>query len=200
MRFMLALFKRRYPGKIKRSPEELLRPVKCYDNVIQEVQSDTWAHTFETQTMLPSKDCLYLRESNVAFQLKIWMQATKSHMVVDNPEDHSWEKVEGEFQIVADSKENTRKQKKIFDTIMRKCGCKSTKCVSGRCSCKKSGEHCTLLCDCLNCENIEKIDGGKERSDLTEDLEPAEEDEPLTSESEPEDDASDDEEEALDLD
>ena len=57
-----------------------------------------------------------------------------------------------------------------------------------------------MLCDCLNCENIEKIDGGKERSDLTEDLEPAEEDEPLTSESQPEDDASDNEEEALDLD
>ena len=49
------------------------------------------------------------------------MQATKSHMVVDNPDDHGWEKIEGEFQIVADSKENTRKQKKIFDTIMRKC-------------------------------------------------------------------------------
>ena len=150
--------------------------------------------------MLPSNDCLYLRESNVAFQLKIWMQATKSHMVVDNPDDHGWEKMEGELKIVADSKENTREQKKIFNTIMRKCGCKSTKCVSGRCSCMKSGEHCTLLCDCLNCENIEKIDGGKERSDFTEDLEPAEEDEPLTSESEPEDDASDDEEEALDLD
>ena len=138
MRFMLALFKKRYSSKIKRGPEELLRPIECYDNVIQEVQSETWAHTFETRTMLPSKDCLYLRESNVAFQLKIWMQATKSHMVIDNPEDYGWEKVKGEYWIVADSKENTRKQKTIFDTIMRKCGCKSTKCVSGRCSCKKA--------------------------------------------------------------
>ena len=61
-------------------------------------------------------------------------------------------------------------------------------------------KHCTLLCDCLICENIEKIDRGKECSDSTEDLEPAEEDDPLTSESEPEDDASDNEEQALDLD
>ena len=74
------------------------------------------------------------------------------------------------------------------------------KCVSERCLCKKSRKHCTLLCDSLICENIEKIDGGKKRSDSTEDFEPEEEDEPLTSESEPEDDASDDEEEALDLD
>ena len=197
MRFMLALFKKRYSSKIKRGPEELLRPIECYDNVIQEVQSETWAHTFETRTMLPSKDCLYLRESNVAFQLKIWMQATKSHMVIDNPEDYGWEKVEGEYWIVADSKENTRKQKTIFDTIMRKCGCKSTKCVSGRCSCKKSGTNCTSLCDCLNCENT---GGEKESSDPTENLEPTDEHEPLTSESEPEDDASDNEEQALDLD
>ena len=49
------------------------------------------------------------------------------------------------------------------------------------------------ICDCLICENIEKIDRGKECSDSTEDLEPVEEDEPLISESEPEDDASDDE-------
>ena len=64
----------------------------------------------------------------------------------------------------------------------------------------RSRKHCTLLCDCLICENIEKIDRGKECSDSTEDLEPVEEDEPLISESEPEDDASDDEEKALDLD
>ena len=191
LRFMLALFKKRYSSKIKRGPEELLRPIECYDNVIQEVQSETWAHTFETRTMLPSKDCLYLRESNVAFQLKIWMQATKSHMVIDNPEDYGWEKVEGEYWIVADSKENTRKQKTIFDTIMRKCSCKSTKCVSGRCSCKKSGTNCTSLCDCLNCENT---GGEKESSDPTENLEPTDEHEPLTPESEPEDDASDNEE------
>ena len=74
------------------------------------------------------------------------------------------------------------------------------KCLSGRCLSKKSRKHCTLLCDCLICENTEKIDWGKKRSDSTEDFEPAEEDEPLTSESEPEDHTSDNGEEALDLD
>ena len=64
----------------------------------------------------------------------------------------------------------------------------------------RSRKHCTLLCDCLICENTEKIDWGKKRSDSTEDFEPAEEDEPLTSESEPEDHTSDNGEEALDLD
>ena len=67
LRFILALFKRKYSSKIKRGPEELLRPMESYDDVINEVQSETWAHTFETRTMLPSKDCLSLRELNVAF-------------------------------------------------------------------------------------------------------------------------------------
>ena len=125
------------------------------------------------------------------------MQATKPQMNIDNPENYGWEKVEEEFQIAADSKENTLKQKTIFDTIMRKCGCKSTKCLSGRCTCKKNGAHCTSLCDCLNCENIEQI-GGEPTEDPIEDAEQTD-DEPLTSESEREDDASDREEEALDL-
>ena len=56
------------------------------------------------------------------------MQATKPEIDIDNPEDFGWEKVEEEYQIAADSKENTRKQKSIYDTIMQKCGCKSSKC------------------------------------------------------------------------
>ena len=83
--------------------------MESYDDVIKEVQNETWAHTFETRTMLPSKNCLHLRELNVAFQLKIWMQATKPQMNIDNPENYGWEKVEEEFQIAADSKENTLK-------------------------------------------------------------------------------------------
>ena len=197
LRLILALFKRKYSSKIKRGPEELLRPMESYDDVINEVQSETWAHFFETRTMLPSKDCLSLRELNVAFQLKIWMQATKPEIDIDNPEDFGWEKVEEEYQIAADSKENTRKQKSIYDTIMRKCGCKSSKCLSGRCTCKKNGARCTSLCDCLNCENIEQI-GEEPIQDPTEDAEQTD-DEPLTSDSEPEDDASDKDEEALDL-
>ena len=62
---------------------------------------------------------------------------------------------------------------------------------------QKSGTNCTSLCDCLNCENT---GGEKESSDPTENLEPTDEHEPLTPESEPEDDASDNEEQALDLD
>ena len=61
--------------------------------------------------------------------------------------------VDGEYQLVADSSENLKKQKTIFDTIMRKCGCKTSQCLTGRCTCKKNNTHCTSLCGCLNCEN-----------------------------------------------
>jgi hypothetical protein len=47
------------------------------------------------------------------------------------------------------------KKKPIYDTIMRKCGCKSSQCLSGRCNCKKNGNHCTSLCECLISENTE---------------------------------------------
>ena len=66
---------------------------------------------------------------------------------------YGWEKVDGEYELKADSDENSKKQRGIFDAIMRKCGCKSSRCLSNRCSCKKNGNACSSLCSCLNCEN-----------------------------------------------
>ena len=84
---------------------------------------------------------------------------------------------------MADSPENLKKQKTIYDTIMRKCGCKSSRCLTGRCSCKKNGSYCSSLCDCLNCENHTK-ETTQEISDPVEELEGPEE--VLTSDSETE--------------
>ena len=153
LRFILALFKKRYSSKIKETPDELLRPVEDYSSMISKVQTQTWAHTLESKSMLPSQDCLLLRELNLAFQLQIWTNATCPIIQVGDPKKFGWEEADGEYQLKPDSEENLKKQKTIYDTIMRKCGCKSSQCLTGRCTCKKNGNHCTSLCECLNCEN-----------------------------------------------
>ena len=38
---------------------------------------------------------------------------------------------------------------------MQKCGCKSSKCLTLRCGCKKNGGYCSSLCQCINCVNTE---------------------------------------------
>ena len=155
IRFILSLFLKRFSSKIKRKPEEILRPMADYSEIISDLQKQTWVHTLETKTMIPSKDCLTLREKNFSFQLQVWTQATNPNIKVPDPLKYGWVQTENEFTLQADSAENMAKKKPIYDTIMRKCGCKSSQCLSGRCNCKKNGNHCTSLCECLNCENTE---------------------------------------------
>ena len=130
------------------------------------------------------------------------MNATTPYMQIPDPKEHGWEEVEGEFQLKADSDENKKKQQTIFDHIMRKCECKSSQCLSNRCSCKKNGSFCSSLCECMNCENNANAERAKANADpatseiqLTEE---EEQDEQLTSESESEEDYSDNDD--LDLD
>ena len=78
--------------------------------------------------MLPSEECLLLRERNFAFQMIIWNQASQPHMNVPEPEEYGWKETEIGFELQPDSETNINKQKTIFDAIMRKCGCKSSHC------------------------------------------------------------------------
>ena len=139
VRFVLALFKKKYSTKIKGKPEEILSPAADYSEIISEVQRNTWVHTVESKSMLPSQDCLLLREKNISFQLQIWTQATSAIINVPKPEEYGWEKTDSGYHLQPDSAENLAKQKSIYDTIMHKSGCKTSQCLTLRCGCKKNG-------------------------------------------------------------
>ena len=85
--------------------------------------------------------------------MKIWGQATKAQMTVPNPLEYGWEKKSDGFELQADSESNINRQKTNFDIIMMRCACKSIRCQTRACKCKKAGNPCTALCECLNCEN-----------------------------------------------
>ena len=71
IRFILALFKKKFSTKIKKKPEEILRQTNDYTDIIEELQKETWVHTLESKTLIPSQDCLKLREKNLSFQLQV---------------------------------------------------------------------------------------------------------------------------------
>ena len=79
----------------------------------------------------------------------------KPQIKVPNPENFGWEKKEDVYKLKPDSAANMKKQKTIYDTIMRKCRCKSSQCRTARCACHKHENKCTSLCQCINCENTE---------------------------------------------
>ena len=149
--------KKRHSSKIKRRPEEILSAPLDYKEIIEEIQKETWAYTLETKTMIPSIDCLNLREKNMSFQMQIWSQATKPKITVQNPEEYGWLKEDSGFYLKADSKSNMKKQASIYETIMRKCGCSKCQCKSERCKCRSNGSFCSSFCNCKNCKNTDKM-------------------------------------------
>ena len=176
----------RFSSKIKRKPEEVLLPTTDYTAMISELQKETWVHTVESKSLLPSQECLILREKNLSFQLQIWGQATKPQMIIPKPEDYGWEKIDNEFELQADSESNIKKQKTNYDIIMMRCACKSSQCRTRACKCKKAGNHCTALCDCINCENGDIPEAQNPENTIPDITDIMEEDEDSASESETE--------------
>ena len=126
MRFVLALYKKRFANKITLKPEEMFETGAQLEKAVETVRKDVWIYTLENNTILPSKDCLELRGKNLAFQLKIWTQATLPSIEIPDPMTHGWEKHDEGVKLIPDSKENMQKNDNIFKTIMRKCKCKKT--------------------------------------------------------------------------
>ena len=167
-RFILALYKKRYANKIKLSADEIFGTTEIGD-VLKNVRENVFIHTLENNSVVPSKECLELRALNLAFQLKVWSQATKPEMTIPDPTSHGWEDVDGTLEMIPDSKQNQEKHASIYETIMKKCKCKKSKCKSGKCGCFSSKQNCTSFCECENCENAldsqEKIDDHESESD-----------------------------------
>ena len=164
-RFILALFKKRFANKIKQKPDELFCSGAMLAKNLKTVRQEVWLYTLENNTVLPSKECLELRGKNLAFQLKIWAQATSTSMNIPDPLTHGWEKTEDGHRLIPDSRENKEKRENIFKTTMKKCKCKKTGCKNGGCACFNAKMSCSSFCECLNCTNPHSKEKTKPRED-----------------------------------
>ena len=169
-RFILALFKKRFANKIKQKPDELFSSGAMLDKNLETVRQEVWLYTLENNTVMPSKECLELRGKNLAFQLKIWTQATATSMTIPDPLTHGWEKTEEGHRLIPDSKANIDKRETVFKTMMKKCKCKKTGCKNGRCACFNAKMNCSSFCECLNCSNPHSKENSKPKEDSEESL------------------------------
>ena len=152
-RYILSLYKKKFSNKIKQTAREMFVDSVSTQNALEQVRQDTWVYTLENNTVLPSQECLNQRGLNLAYQLKIWTQATKPQINVPDPLRHGWQAGENGYQLVPDSQENMARQAQLFDTVMKKCRCKKSQCKNGRCTCYASKAKCSTFCECLNCCN-----------------------------------------------
>ena len=180
IRFILALFKKKYVNKIKRKPLELLGRNANLEESLDDARQELWMYTLENNTVIPSKECLVFRGKNLSFQLKIWMQATKPQITVPDPLSHGWEETAKGLRPIPETKENMQKQANVYDHVMKKCRCKKSQCKNGRCACCNSKTNCTSFCECENCCNpfAKEAKEPVEETDSEEEMEQEELEEP----------------------
>ena len=107
--------------------------------------------SLSNQALPPSYDALMLHASRANYQAANHRRALSQFIQAPNPTDHGWQKAgDGVLEI----KWMTQKPapEDVLQTIS--CFCKTLKCRSMRCSCKRSQLPCTDLCNCVNCSNV----------------------------------------------
>ena len=184
VRFILAVFKKRYTNKIKLDPVDLLGKNVNLNEVLDSVRKDIWIYTIENNTMIPSKECLELRAKNLSFQLQIWTQATKPFINVPEPKNLGWDDGELGLRLTPDTKNNLENQAMLYKTIMKKCRCKKKQCQDNQCVCRKDDKVCSTFCECLNCCNTGDSNAKtpEENSEDSDSDSEAENDEPIINE------------------
>ena len=87
--------------------------------------------------------------------LAIWRQANRNNIEYPPLDMYGWKLTDtGTLLIDWDSEENMTEVRTRVALIRKGCGCK-TGCMTARCKCKKSGNHCGPGCTCLGCCNVE---------------------------------------------
>ena len=135
------------------------------EKTLDAVRQEIWVYTLENNTILPARECLQLRAKNLAFQLRIWSQATLAILDVPDPLEYGWEKSDTGYSLIPDSKENVEKRDTVYRTIMKKCRCKKSGCKNGRCVCFNAKMSCSSFCECLDCCNPYSDDTSKDNDD-----------------------------------
>jgi hypothetical protein len=118
------------------------------------------------QSLPPCKNALIQHSRRANYQAAIHRKALTSCILAPPPDGHGWAINDGVLSIV------WMTQPSAPDTLLVSvsCSCKVSKCLQGRCSCRKQDLVCTDLCKCKNCENgdiitDEEVEVGSDCSD-----------------------------------
>ena len=120
-----------------------------------EIRERIWPQiSFEDQ-LPPTLDTLELHWLRSLWVFNYWEQTCSDKVHILPIELFGW-KVNGEeVEVEWDSDEST---KAVQDSLLPHKGCKcKTSCDNKRCRCVKKGDLCGPGCNCINCENKEKM-------------------------------------------
>ncbi len=105
---------------------------------------------FSDARLPPNKDCLLKHTQRANYQAAIWKRAVCCIINAPSPSGHGWN-IDGKGHISIDWMNGNCAPDVLLENYNCKC---KTGCSTNRCSCKKSSNFCSDVCQCLSCLNM----------------------------------------------
>ena len=105
------------------------------------------------RSLPPCKNALIQHSRRANYQAAIHRKALIPYIYAPSPDGHGWAVNDGEIKVVWMTQPSA--PDKLLVSVS--CSCKVSKCLQGRCSCRKQDLVCTDLCKCTDCENVDII-------------------------------------------
>ena len=140
------------PGDLEKLSEE------SRDRAFDTIRESTWHKTIVLNNQLPTITAISLHCQRIGAVLRLNSSATCIELNKSAYENCGWRPyiIEGKKLLVPmwDTVDNNKRITDSRKIIMKKCGCKKSRCLTKSCSCKRSdGGFCTKLCACNDCAN-----------------------------------------------
>lgn len=108
----------------------------------------------ESEKLPPTKSALKHHLLRAHYQAMVWLNSDVAKPHLPAPWNYGWKEENGAAQPVL--MDLPPAPDAVLELV--KCGCRTSRCTMGSCSCKKHGLFCTELCACdadsENCENV----------------------------------------------
>lgn len=130
--------------------EEFICQVYLPNTQISQVHKLRWwlfsKKQAQSESLPPTKDALQHAILRSHHQAIIWNNDTNINPIIPSPENYGW-KMEGGVWIPILTKQLPAPQC-VLQLV--KCGCTTSRCQGGRCSCRKAGLLCCDMCSCFS--------------------------------------------------
>ena len=109
-------------------------------NIIRE---NTWFKAIVTDNQLPTTSAILLHCKRIACIIKLNSSATDCEMPRSDFKDSGWKVTnkDGKELLIPiwDTADGRSKVNDVRRSLLNKCGCAKSSCLTGRCSCRKAG-------------------------------------------------------------
>ena len=150
------------------SPElvEVLEEFTCtlYGDTSKDINASrykSFCATTSEKSLPPCKDALLQHIKRCSYQATIHHRSLQQTIAAPSPNGYGWSVKDGAIDVVWKTK--AAAPESLLKVV--KCGCKTTKCIKGGCSCLTNKLPCTDMCRCKDCKNGKDDDDEVPESD-----------------------------------